>query len=106
MALIVISGFPSSGKSFRATEITSLLGPKVSQRIVTVASNASPDIYRSVPQEKIHRLDTLAAVKRDIGAESVVIVDEGNYIKGFRYQLFCEARTAGVRCCVVCTFTH
>lgn len=31
----------------------------------------------------------------------VVVVDSGNYIKGWRYQLHCEAKSLGVRSCVV-----
>ncbi len=31
----------------------------------------------------------------------MVIADGLNYIKGYRYQLWCEAKAAGTRCCVV-----
>jgi tRNA uridine 5-carbamoylmethylation protein Kti12 len=30
-----------------------------------------------------------------------VIADDLNYIKGFRYQLWCEAKAAGTRCCTI-----
>lgn len=29
--------------------------------------------------------------------ETLTIVDSSNYIKGFRYQMYCAAREAGVR---------
>jgi protein KTI12 len=40
-------------------------------------------------------------VKRLLGKEDVVILDGLNYIKGFRYQLYCEAKTVLTRSCVV-----
>lgn len=53
--------------------------------------------------EKEARARVYAEVKRHLGARDVVICDAaaGNYIKGWRYQLFCEARAARTPCCVV-----
>lgn len=31
-----------------------------------------------------------------------MILDGMNYIKGYRYQLWCEAKALGTMCCVVC----
>jgi tRNA uridine 5-carbamoylmethylation protein Kti12 len=31
----------------------------------------------------------------------IVIADDLNYIKGFRYQLWCEAKAVGTRCCTI-----
>lgn len=39
--------------------------------------------------------------RRALGKDSFVILDGMNYIKGFRYQLWCEAKAAGTSCCVV-----
>ena len=36
----------------------------------------------------------------------MVIADGLNYIKGYRYQLWCEAKAAGTRCCVVHVAAH
>ena len=40
-------------------------------------------------------------MKRALSKDAVVIADGLNYIKGYRYQLWCEAKAAGTRCCVV-----
>ena len=40
-------------------------------------------------------------MKRALSKEAIVIADGLNYIKGYRYQLWCEAKAAGTRCCVV-----
>jgi protein KTI12 len=45
----------------------------------------------------------MAAVKRVLGPRDVVVLDAagGNYIKGWRYQLWCEAKAVRSTCCVV-----
>lgn len=40
-------------------------------------------------------------VKRALGKDTFVIVDGMNYIKGWRYQLWCESKAAETTCCVV-----
>ncbi|KAL9626854.1 MAG: hypothetical protein Q9164_007774, partial [Protoblastenia rupestris] len=43
----------------------------------------------------------MSAVKRGLGKEKIVIADGLNYIKGYRYQLYCEAKAVGTPSCVV-----
>lgn len=40
-------------------------------------------------------------MRRALDRGTIVIVDGMNYIKGWRYQLWCEAKAAGTTCCVV-----
>lgn len=40
-------------------------------------------------------------MRRVLGTRDIVILDGLNYIKGWRYQLFCEARAASTPCCVL-----
>ena len=42
-----------------------------------------------------------SAVKRLLGPDDLVIADGMNYIKGFRYQMYCEAKALETGCCVV-----
>ncbi len=58
-------------------------------------------IYNSAALEKTARGAELSAIKRALSKDTIVIADDLNYIKGFRYQLWCEAKAAGTRCCVV-----
>lgn len=51
--------------------------------------------------EKDGRATLYSAVKRVLGRNDLVILDSGNYIKGWRYQLHCEAKNAGTGSCVV-----
>jgi protein KTI12 len=43
----------------------------------------------------------LSAVERLLTKDDIVIADGLNYIKGFRYQLYCIARAIGTPHCVV-----
>jgi protein KTI12 len=40
-------------------------------------------------------------MQRQMGQDSILIVDALNYIKGFRYQLYCAAREFKLRVCTV-----
>lgn len=42
-----------------------------------------------------------ARAKRVLARDSIVILDGMNYIKGWRYQLWCEAKASNTTCCVV-----
>lgn len=40
-------------------------------------------------------------MQRRMGQDTILIVDAMNYIKGFRYQMYCAAREMKVRVCTV-----
>jgi len=62
--------------------------------------NRSED-YKDSKAEKNTRGVIKAAVEREISKDTVVICDSLNYIKGYRYELFCSARAVGTPSCVV-----
>ncbi|KIW14083.1 hypothetical protein PV08_06864 [Exophiala spinifera] len=127
MPLIIITGLPCSGKTHRARQIAADLenyiasDPASAKRTVQIVSShhASADtpldnqednksteplrdqIYNSAAQEKTARAAEFSAIKRAVSRDNIVIADGLNYIKGYRYQLWCEAKAAGTRCCVV-----
>jgi len=51
--------------------------------------------------EKNTRSAIKAAVDRAMSREAVVICDYMNFVKGYRYELFCISRAAGTQHCVV-----
>jgi tRNA uridine 5-carbamoylmethylation protein Kti12 len=57
--------------------------------------------YSSATNEKVMRASIKSAVGRAVSAGSVVIVDSLNYIKGYRYELYCIAREQSTSTCVV-----
>lgn len=113
MPLIIVTGYPSSGKSQRANEIKDYLVKKLeedskSYRIHVINDESlhiSKDAYKDAREEKKARGALLSAVERTLSRDDVVIADGLNYIKGFRYQLYCIARAIGTPHCVVHTGT-
>lgn len=122
-----MTGLPCSGKTYRTRQILAELeahiasNPAFSRRTVqiikshhsssdqayesTTPSDPTPslrdDIYNSAAQEKTARAEEFSAIKRGLSKDNIVIADGLNYIKGYRYQLWCEAKAAATRCCVV-----
>ena len=57
--------------------------------------------YSTAKTEKDARAALSSVIKRELGKDRIVIADALNYIKGFRYQLFCEAKALQTPSCVV-----
>lgn len=66
-----------------------------------IQTSLRDQIYNSTKEEKTSRAEEFSAIKRALSKDVVVIADGLNYIKGYRYQIWCEAKAAGTRCCVV-----
>jgi Chromatin associated protein KTI12 len=110
MALIIVSGFPCSGRSTRVTELVSDFERRIASTSsapvarIQVISDASvhnaKSCYKSQQAEKPARASYLSAVTRAIAKDCITVADGGAglNIKGFRYQLWCAAREEGVRC--------
>ncbi|KAI0317190.1 chromatin associated protein KTI12 [Amylostereum chailletii] len=112
MALITVSGYPCSGKSTRANQLKVHLerrlqdptyqGPRLK---VVVLSDDTLHIPRSAyddsRSEKPARGALFTAMQRQMGQETLLIVDAMSYIKGFRYQMYCAAREMKLRVCTV-----
>lgn len=61
----------------------------------------SKSSYYERDTEKAARGEQMSAVKRLLSKTSLVILDNLCYIKGFRYQLYCEAKALETNSCVV-----
>ena len=103
-------GVPSSGKSTRARQIADFITQvgeeqKDGREVVLVNEEMlglAKDLYlRDPQQEKILRASLKSAVEKFIDAQRVVILDSLNYIKGYRYELYCLARSANTQICNV-----
>lgn len=104
MALVIICGQPCSGKSTAAACLIKELADApfsiklIDEPTLNLDRNAS---YRSMPAEKNLRGLLRSEVDRSVSKESLVFVDSLNNIKGYRYELWCIARAAGVRYCLL-----
>ncbi|XP_063305504.1 protein KTI12 homolog [Pelobates fuscus] len=104
MPLVVLCGFPCSGKTRRAQELQKHLdesGRKVhiiGDCILELEKNA---IYADSKKEKEIRGALRSAVERQLNKEDVVILDSLNYIKGYRYELFCLIKHTQTPHCLI-----
>ncbi|KAJ0309180.1 hypothetical protein COL5a_001300 [Colletotrichum fioriniae] len=122
MPLIVVSGLPTSGKTTRAKQLQAHLAARIAAAAADGSSSnkqsppyrlhyisdstlsISRDVYDLDPNkvrahtrsanasEKDARAAVYGAVKRVLSDRDIVILDGMNYIKGWRYQLHCEAK--------------
>ncbi|KAL9097363.1 MAG: hypothetical protein Q9163_006354 [Psora crenata] len=108
----MISGYPSSGKTYRSRQlldffrsrVASSLDPRINRISIHHVNDQilglDRDVYGEAKMEKNARAEAYSAVERLLGREAIVVADGLNYIKGFRYQLYCGAKAARTPSCV------
>ncbi|KAI9792710.1 MAG: hypothetical protein M1816_001809 [Peltula sp. TS41687] len=132
MPLVIITGYPCSGKTYRARQLLDFFNDKISgaqqqQQQQSADANHNntttkdaariarlrlhhisdrtlglrPDVYRDARPEKDARAAEFSAVERALGKDDIVVADGLNYIKGFRYQLYCAAKAVATPSCVI-----
>jgi len=106
MPLIVICGIPCSGKTTKALELLNFLQVQCADQVIHLINEEALNInkceaYKDALTEKTTRAALKAAVERHLSRETIVIIDSLNYIKGYRYELYCIARAAGTPLTVV-----
>ena len=105
MPLIIVCGHPCIGKTLFAEELKSHLESRHSCSVVLV-NEESLGIsciagYGTSLAEKTSRASIKSAVDHSLSSGTWVIVDSMNYIKGFRYELHCLARSMkSSQCCL------
>lgn len=104
MPLIVVTGRPCTGKTTFATEMALYLSNKgckvevINEERLNISKSEG---YKSSAKEKDVRGSLKSAVDHVLNVDTYVIVDSLNYIKGYRYELYCMSRTARTPHCVV-----
>ncbi|KAG4302578.1 hypothetical protein PCK1_001162 [Pneumocystis canis] len=115
MPLIIFTGYPSSGKTQRALELKEALKDKIDNHTTSIftdlmlINDESLGIQKEgvlntivdATLEKVARATLYSTVERYLNKHTVILLDAMNYIKGFRYQLFCEAKNASTPHCVI-----
>ncbi|XP_044492812.1 protein KTI12 homolog [Mangifera indica] len=106
MALVVVCGQPSSGKSRAALCLAEALKESEVKETVRIIDETSFHLdrnqsYANMTAEKNLRGVLRSEVDRSVSKDNIIIVDSSNSIKGYRYELWCLARGAGIRYCVL-----
>jgi len=97
MPLIIITGLPSSGKSTAALKIKTNFEERGKNVILlTEESLLSTDKNTTFSDSKLEkelRGRLKSEIIRLLSKDSVVICDGLNYIKGFRYEIYCATKS-------------
>lgn len=108
MPFVLMCGLPSSGKTTRAKILEEYLIKEHETKVIIVSDKEhlnldKNEVYNDSKLEKELRGNLKSAVQRQISKETVVILDSANYIKGFRYELYCVTKSAQTPQCVIHT---
>lgn len=109
MPLIILCGLPSSGKSYRANELKEYFSASKDKVVKIISENeavpragyAKNEYFADSQKEKRVRSDLKSDVIRHLNKDDVLIFDAGNYIKGYRYEVYCATKSARVSQCTV-----
>ncbi|XP_043119958.1 protein KTI12 homolog [Puntigrus tetrazona] len=107
MPLIVMCGYPCSGKTRRAHELREYFALNTERKVHVVGDGDQGidknSVYADSQKEKNLRGALRAEVERKVSKDDIVILDSLNYIKGYRYELFCLIKhTQTPHCLVYC----
>ncbi|XP_063631572.1 protein KTI12 homolog [Cydia splendana] len=114
MPLIIICGCPVSGKTTRAKELKEFF-EKTHRKQVEIVSEADTILklgyepnatYLDSQKEKRVRGYLKSEVLRLVGKDNVVILDGSNYIKGYRYELYCASKASKSTQCTIFTIRN
>ncbi|CDW53296.1 KTI12 domain containing protein [Trichuris trichiura] len=97
MSLVVLSGYPLSGKTALAHRLKEEL-PKYGcvHEVLLVLDSDSNSIMKDSVAERMSRAALKSSVQRLIQPNRIVIVDSTNYLQSFRYELCCLAKECKV----------
>ncbi|XP_068579270.1 protein KTI12 homolog [Cebidichthys violaceus] len=109
MPLIVMCGYPCSGKTRRAEELKVCFERNTDRKVHVIGDGAlgveKNTVYADSQKEKNVRASLKAEVERKVNKDDVVIFDSLNYIKGYRYELFCLIKHVQTPHCLVYCLT-
>jgi len=99
-------GIPSSGKSTRAEELGTFLRENRQVQTHMINDDISPNFSRNLTfkeekREKEIRGQLRSEVQKRLNQTDVVILDAANYIKGYRYELYCLSKANKTTYCVI-----
>ncbi|XP_038124755.1 protein KTI12 homolog isoform X2 [Cyprinodon tularosa] len=105
MPLVVMCGYPCSGKTRRAEELKAHFEKSTDRQVYSVGDGAlgldRNSVYADSQKEKEARASLKAEVERKVNKDNIVILDSLNYIKGYRYELFCLTKHTQTPHCLV-----
>ena len=105
MPLIIMVGGPCSGKTTAAKKLKEYIEKEKNKKCYIINEEEfklnKSESYKDSTSEKIHRAKLKSETEKLLDDNTVVILDSLDYIKGYRYELFCLVRNFKTRHCIV-----
>jgi protein KTI12 len=105
MPLVLLCGIPCSGKTRRAKELVEHFKTEGYENPVHLLheelAGSKDACYSDSRQEKTLRAKLKSDTERYLTEDSIVILDSLNYIKGYRYELYCVSKHLRTPHCVL-----
>ncbi|CAG2101171.1 unnamed protein product [Medioppia subpectinata] len=112
MPLIVMCGIPMSGKTHATNRLIHYFEDKHQLKAIVIrfdtnSVDTKPDVlYTDSKTERQMRGWLKSEAERHLIGDNLVILDANNYIKGFRYELYCTSKERKTTHCVVEVVTN
>ncbi|XP_045508161.1 protein KTI12 homolog [Colias croceus] len=114
MPLIILCGTPVSGKTTRARELKEYFEKTHNKQVELISEEEAiqklgynkESTYLDSQKEKRVRGYLKSEAIRLIGKDNVVILDGSNYIKGYRYELYCASKASKSTQCTIYTIRY
>lgn len=102
MPFCLLVGGPASLKSTRSKEIKEFFEKEKQKTVYIVSENdiiknsgiSKNDVYNESAKEKIIRADLKSNSLRKLNKSDLIIMDGLNYIKGYRYEIYCATKAS------------
>lgn len=108
MPLIIITGIPASGKTKTANDLKIFFEGKqkkvniINENEIVKGMNFNKNVlYADSKKEKELRSIIKSTFIRLINQDDVTIIDGLNYIKGYRYELYCASKSSKTTQCTI-----
>ena len=106
MPFVMMCGLPSAGKTYNAEIIKNHLINNCQKNVILINDGMfckdKNQVFMDSSREKELRASLKSEVQKFMSKDDVVILDSSNYIKGYRYELFCISKLVQTPQCVVC----
>lgn len=107
MPLVIICGLPLSGKSRLSCLLKEYFSRTIAAKVLMISDeqkleeNKRNILYGKSFLEKQLRSWLKSEVERHLIGDNLIILDANNYIKGFRYELFCASKERKTTHCLI-----
>ncbi|KAG5674092.1 hypothetical protein PVAND_004078 [Polypedilum vanderplanki] len=114
MPLCLIVGCPNSLKSTRALEIKEFFEKEKKKTVYIISENdiikkseiEKNNVYQESAKEKLIRAELKSNSMRLLNKNDLIIMDGLNYIKGYRYEIYCATKASrAAQCTIHCVVT-